>query len=198
MYLSLSLYIYIYIHTHIRIYTHTYTTKDNNFARSRIFVPDDLSRTIRFDTPGNLSRTICGFEQTLTCYDFLKRRLPKNNISKNINQYNTDVVNNYKINKVSNLKNTYYDLSRTIHRNIAEDRFSGLYYLCMYVCVYIYIIIYIYIYMYIYIYTYTHTYIHTHVHITHYYHYRHCYSHYTCYYYYIHYTGLGWRGHKVP
>ena len=32
-----------------------------------------------------------------------------NNISKNINQYTTDVVNNYETNKASNLKKPYYN-----------------------------------------------------------------------------------------
>ena len=33
-----------------------------------------------------------------------------NDISKNMNQHTTDAVNNYKINKVSNLNEAYYNL----------------------------------------------------------------------------------------
>ena len=48
-----------------------------------------------------------------------------NNIYKHINQYSTDVFNNYKITKTHNAKNTYYNFNDGITLNKTNNNYSN-------------------------------------------------------------------------
>ena len=48
-----------------------------------------------------------------------------NNIYKHINQYSTDVFNNYKINKTHNVKKTYYNFNGDITLNKTSNNYSN-------------------------------------------------------------------------
>ena len=102
-------------------------------------------------------------------------------IYKHINQYSTDVTNNYNINKTHNVKNTYYNFTNegSDRENFYQTSEMGIFgaslrlmsacSLCVNIYIYIYItiisimiiiisfiiVVYAYIYIYIYVYTYT-------------------------------------------
>ena len=48
-----------------------------------------------------------------------------NNIHTHINQYSTDVFNNYKINKTHNVKKTYYNFNDDITLNKTSNNYSN-------------------------------------------------------------------------